>query len=472
MLDNRRQSSSSGSNTTSPNSTNNGMVCRMQQEINRRMYIAAFTETVRSTWEEGSSQQRHRNLSGPSSTGPRPSLDNTRALTTPPPGCTSSKDSCSVKERHGSVVMSSSGRDSNHRKLDRSASEDLINGNHHHNSNERGGRGVNSSRYKTELCRPFEENGHCKYGDKCQFAHGMHELRNLSRHPKYKTERCRTFHTIGFCPYGPRCHFIHNEEERVQSKRRQQICAPTSTVPCDDPSNHYDSSTKTICASPTIMSSPSIGRSRSQGGSRSISSSFESVATAPSTPGNMSPVLLSEDKFPSITTFSASDLATQESVPGTDSSPCRHSATIFSFPASDASSSASLLTPLNVQTQQLNFVNNLLDLQMLYNQNQRNNGMTNYSVSANVNVSANVMQDPPVVNMWFADNKLQEELDLLEFNFPSSSTTEAFPAPCSSPELLSDSMGSSSSLEEATTGISNPLDLGRCMRLPIFNQLM
>lgn len=73
---------------------------------------------------------------------------------------------------------------------------------------------VNSSRYKTELCRPFEENGTCKYGDKCQFAHGMNELRSLSRHPKYKTELCRTFHTIGFCPYGPRCHFIHNAEER------------------------------------------------------------------------------------------------------------------------------------------------------------------------------------------------------------------------------------------------------------------
>ncbi|XP_066530709.1 mRNA decay activator protein ZFP36L1a [Hoplias malabaricus] len=73
---------------------------------------------------------------------------------------------------------------------------------------------VNSSRYKTELCRPFEENGACKYGDKCQFAHGYHELRSLSRHPKYKTELCRTFHTIGFCPYGPRCHFIHNAEER------------------------------------------------------------------------------------------------------------------------------------------------------------------------------------------------------------------------------------------------------------------
>uniref|UniRef100_A0A8C9KHL0 mRNA decay activator protein ZFP36 n=1 Tax=Panthera tigris altaica TaxID=74533 RepID=A0A8C9KHL0_PANTA len=81
--------------------------------------------------------------------------------------------------------------------------------------NQRQGRGQPTpSRYKTELCRPFEENGACKYGDKCQFAHGIHELRSLTRHPKYKTELCRTFHTIGFCPYGPRCHFIHNAEER------------------------------------------------------------------------------------------------------------------------------------------------------------------------------------------------------------------------------------------------------------------
>lgn len=70
-----------------------------------------------------------------------------------------------------------------------------------------------SSRYKTELCRTFEESGTCKYGAKCQFAHGLDELRGLSRHPKYKTEPCRTFHTIGFCPYGARCHFVHNADE-------------------------------------------------------------------------------------------------------------------------------------------------------------------------------------------------------------------------------------------------------------------
>ncbi|XP_040902003.1 mRNA decay activator protein ZFP36L1 [Toxotes jaculatrix] len=79
-----------------------------------------------------------------------------------------------------------------------------------------------STRYKTELCRTYEESGTCKYGTKCQFAHGLDELRGLSRHPKYKTEPCRTFHTIGFCPYGARCHFIHNADE---------LHAGNSTVP-------------------------------------------------------------------------------------------------------------------------------------------------------------------------------------------------------------------------------------------------
>jgi len=88
---------------------------------------------------------------------------------------------------------------------------------------------TNSSRYKTELCRPFEENGTCKYGDKCQFAHGYHELRGLNRHPKYKTEFCRTYHTIGFCPYGPRCHFIHNDEEkRLAQSSNGRPCSMSS----------------------------------------------------------------------------------------------------------------------------------------------------------------------------------------------------------------------------------------------------
>ncbi|XP_022061873.1 mRNA decay activator protein ZFP36L1 [Acanthochromis polyacanthus] len=71
---------------------------------------------------------------------------------------------------------------------------------------------LSSNRYKTELCRGFQETGSCKYGSKCQFAHGEAELRGLYRHPKYKTEPCRTFYNFGYCPYGSRCHFIHEEK--------------------------------------------------------------------------------------------------------------------------------------------------------------------------------------------------------------------------------------------------------------------
>ncbi|KAK4053423.1 hypothetical protein OIV83_001588 [Microbotryomycetes sp. JL201] len=63
--------------------------------------------------------------------------------------------------------------------------------------------------YKTELCRSWEERGVCRYGVKCQFAHGPHELRAVERHPKFKSEICRTFWLHGSCQYGARCCFIH-----------------------------------------------------------------------------------------------------------------------------------------------------------------------------------------------------------------------------------------------------------------------
>jgi len=127
-----------------------------------------------------------------------------------------------------------------HRRLDRSISEPADHLDSAGSSRSNSFSGVNglqqsgsisptgsSARYKTELCRPYEENGLCKYGDKCQFAHGHRELRSLSRHPKYKTEACRTYHTTGFCPYGPRCHFIHNSEE-VRRLTAAQRLAPLS----------------------------------------------------------------------------------------------------------------------------------------------------------------------------------------------------------------------------------------------------
>ncbi|XP_053363660.1 mRNA decay activator protein ZFP36 [Clarias gariepinus] len=85
-----------------------------------------------------------------------------------------------------------------------------------------------SNRYKTELCRSFQENGSCKYGNKCQFAHGESELRGLYRHPKYKTEACRTFYNFGYCPYGSRCHFIHEEKLSYPQTLNQKSQTPAS----------------------------------------------------------------------------------------------------------------------------------------------------------------------------------------------------------------------------------------------------
>lgn len=89
--------------------------------------------------------------------------------------------------------------------------------NNSENGSSKGQNQVNSSRYKTELCRQFIENGGCKYGEKCQFAHGVGDLKDVNRHPKYKTDYCKTFHSKGFCPYGPRCHFIHELNEKCDN---------------------------------------------------------------------------------------------------------------------------------------------------------------------------------------------------------------------------------------------------------------
>ncbi len=95
-----------------------------------------------------------------------------------------------------------------------------------------------AARYKTELCRSYQENGTCKYGEKCQFAHGYNELRSMMRHPKYKTELCRTFHAAGYCPYGPRCHFVHENnhtnlrKSSLSPKKQQQENTTNSLLMC------------------------------------------------------------------------------------------------------------------------------------------------------------------------------------------------------------------------------------------------
>jgi len=112
-----------------------------------------------------------------------------------------------------------------------------------------------ANRYKTELCRSFQENGTCKYGDKCQFAHGHNELRSMMRHPKYKTELCRTFHASGYCPYGPRCHFVHDTNLDLQKSSNSSISIKTSSknkentglLMCADEKFQFNSESFAVC---------------------------------------------------------------------------------------------------------------------------------------------------------------------------------------------------------------------------------
>ncbi|KAH6807958.1 hypothetical protein C2S51_029066 [Perilla frutescens var. frutescens] len=70
---------------------------------------------------------------------------------------------------------------------------------------------------KTELCNKWQETGACPYGENCQFAHGIKELRPVIRHPRYKTDVCRMVLAGDTCPYGHRCHFRHSltDQERL-----------------------------------------------------------------------------------------------------------------------------------------------------------------------------------------------------------------------------------------------------------------
>ncbi|MCL7048592.1 hypothetical protein MKW94_009993 [Papaver nudicaule] len=78
----------------------------------------------------------------------------------------------------------------------------------------------NQGMSKTELCNKWQQTGECPYGVRCQFAHGVCELRPVIRHPRYKTEVCRMVLTGDFCPYGHRCHFRHalTDQEKLTGR--------------------------------------------------------------------------------------------------------------------------------------------------------------------------------------------------------------------------------------------------------------
>lgn len=87
---------------------------------------------------------------------------------------------------------------------------------------------TNPAKYKTMLCKHFTSQKGCSFGDKCQFAHGLQELRNAGgvnpmsqqflkfpqpkRGPNpqnYKIVKCKYYERDGTCRYGTLCSFAH-----------------------------------------------------------------------------------------------------------------------------------------------------------------------------------------------------------------------------------------------------------------------
>ncbi|BGP22229.1 proteophosphoglycan ppg4 [Rhodotorula toruloides] len=147
------------------------------------------------------------------------------------------------------------------------------------------------SLYKTELCRSWEEKGNCRYGVKCQFAHGVQELREVARHPKFKSEICRTFWHQGSCPYGKRCCFIHalpESESPASSPRKGSVAGSRSASPSRGGQARMTSTAITGAPSRTfgpalseLIGSTASSSSSVNGGSPKLSMKLELGAAPP-----------------------------------------------------------------------------------------------------------------------------------------------------------------------------------------------
>ncbi|KAG2703778.1 hypothetical protein I3843_06G144000 [Carya illinoinensis] len=67
------------------------------------------------------------------------------------------------------------------------------------------------SLYKTEICRSWEDSGSCRYGSKCQFAHGKEELRPTRFPAKNKSEAqmYKSSSGTGSGTYGAKSRYVH-----------------------------------------------------------------------------------------------------------------------------------------------------------------------------------------------------------------------------------------------------------------------
>lgn len=60
-------------------------------------------------------------------------------------------------------------------------------------------------KFKTEMCKNYELQGSCRWGESCSYAHGPEELRQKTHlNTNYRSKICKLYHRQGGCPYGLR----------------------------------------------------------------------------------------------------------------------------------------------------------------------------------------------------------------------------------------------------------------------------
>eukprot|EP00257_Ricinus_communis_P015774 XP_015573750.1 zinc finger CCCH domain-containing protein 56 [Ricinus communis] len=109
---------------------------------------------------------------------------------------------------------------------------------------------VMNGNFKTQLCSKFRF-GHCRYGNKCFFAHGNHEVRHCL--PNLQLQRpivienglgrvwngvnrmanlsnvCKMFYFRQECTYGDKCKFLHGVPDNSM-KRGSGYCRENSSI--------------------------------------------------------------------------------------------------------------------------------------------------------------------------------------------------------------------------------------------------
>jgi len=133
--------------------------------------------------------------------------------------------------------------------------------------------GMINSKYKTSMCRHYEQNGTCQLGARCHFAHGKDELRKMtdpiptvsqtqsqqpmeqakpmssqgqmggfqSSYPlvpssNYKTVKCKYFEK-GYCKYNQSCSFAHGDTDMRMTSSKQDQPSPMQSTPYTQPTS-------------------------------------------------------------------------------------------------------------------------------------------------------------------------------------------------------------------------------------------